>query len=357
MVRVVTAAGIGSLVGVLAMSSCSASTSQSPANHAKKKLTIGFAMPVLANPFWRSEADFATHVADQLGNTVVIVTDAQSDEGKQLQQVEDLISRGVDGLIVSPVTAAVGPAELKAAKNANIPIVFAERDPGFQADSYPGNGAVGFLGLSNVQGGEQTAAQLYKAGARKIVAMAGLKGSSVADGRVAGLQKFAQEHSDFKVLQVEYGAELQADGLKVTEAYLAAYPGPGFDGIWCYNDEEALGAATALTEAKVPPGKVKITGFDGTKEGAAAIASGVMLADSGGQFVSGGLGLVMLYDKINGHQPQKSYVQMVYLLIDASNVARYQIQFLDNTPAFDVRSLSLVYNPSATTADYKIVLK
>ena len=93
---------------------------------AAEKKVIGFAVPVLANPFWKQEVDFAKRVADELGGEL-IVEDANQDEAKQLQIMDNFASRKVDAIITAPVTTAVAPALIKAAGRANIPIFFAER--------------------------------------------------------------------------------------------------------------------------------------------------------------------------------------------------------------------------------------
>ncbi|HEX5595428.1 MAG TPA: sugar ABC transporter substrate-binding protein [Micromonosporaceae bacterium] len=343
-------------VGLAATGCSGGETKSGSGNGSDKQITIGFALPVLANPFWRKEADFAKYVGEQLGNVKVVIVDAESDEGKQVQQVESLISQGVDGIIASPVTQAVGPALLRAAEQADIPMVFAERNPGLKPEDYKGEAYVGYVGANGRQGATDAAEQLYKAGARRVVAMAGKKGSSVADERVGGLMEFAKNHLDFEVLQVQYDAELQAEGLKIAENYLSAYPGPGFDAVWCYNDEGALGTAQAIKQAGLQD-KVKITGFDGTAEATAAIINGEMLATAGGQFIDGGLALIMLYDAIHGKKPKNAYVEMPLLLIEPSNAAAYKEQFVDSLPQYDVKQLSQVFNESASTDDYKIELK
>ncbi len=191
---------------------------------------------------------------------------------------------------------------------------------------------------------------------REIVATTGTKGSSIAEDRLGGLQEFASKHPDFKVLQVQYGVELREDGIKATENYLSAYPGPGFDGIWNYDDGAAIGAAAALKQANLT-GKVHVTGFDAEADGAQAIKAGDILADSGGQFVDGGFTYIMAYDYLNGHEPKNPYVVMDYLLVTKDNVDKYIEQFGSGMPPYDVKKMSVTYNPNASTDDFKIAIQ
>ncbi len=348
--RITTAIGF-----ILASSSVLGGVQHASAAEQAKKVVIGFAVPVLANPFWKQEVDFAKHVADQLGGEL-IVEDASQDEAKQLQIMDNFASRKVDAIITAPVTTAVAPALIKAAGRAKIPIFFAERTPGFRPDPQKYPQYIGFVGADSHQGALATAKALYDAGARKIVATTGTKGSSIAEDRLGGLQEFASKHPDFKVLQVQYGVELREDGIKATENYLSAYPGPGFDGIWNYDDGAAIGAAAALKQANLT-GKVHVTGFDAEADGAQAIKAGDVLADSGGQFVDGGFTYIMAFDYLNGHKPKNPYVVMDYLLVTKDNVDKYIQQFGSGMPPYDVKKMSVTYNPGASTDDFKIAIQ
>jgi ABC-type sugar transport system substrate-binding protein len=325
------------------------------AETAKEKILIGMAVPVLANPFWKQEVDFAQRVADELGGEL-IVEDANQDEGKQLQIISNFASRKVDAIITAPVTTAVAPALIKAAGRANIPIFFAERTPGFKPDLEKYPQYIGFVGADSHQGALATAKALYDAGARKIVATTGTKGSSIAEDRIGGLKEFASQHPDFKVLQVQYGVELREDGIRATENYLSAYPGPGFDGIWNYDDGAAIGAAAALKQANLT-GKVLVTGFDAESDGAQAIKAGEVLADSGGQFIDGGFAYIMAFDYLNGHKPKNPYVVMDYLLVTKANVDKYIEQFGSGFPPYDIKKMSVTFTPEASTDAYKIEIQ
>jgi len=334
---------------------CSSALSVVDQAAAAEKKVIGFAVPVLANPFWKQEVDFAKRVADELGGEL-IVEDANQDEAKQLQIMDNFASRKVDAIITAPVTTAVAPALIKAAGRANIPIFFAERTPGFEPDPEKYPQYIGFVGADSHQGALATAKALYDAGARKIVATTGTKGSSIAEDRIGGLKEFASQHPDFEVLQIQYGVELREDGIKATENYLSAYPGPGFDGIWNYDDGAAIGAAAALKQANLT-GKVLVTGFDAEADGAQAIKAGDILADSGGQFIDGGFAYIMAFDYLNGHKPKKPYVVMDYLLVTKDNADKYIEQFGSGFPPYDIKKMSVTYNPDASTDDYKIAIQ
>ncbi len=319
------------------------------------EFTIGFNVPVLANPFWKQNVEFAEDAAEAVGASMV-VADANQDEAKQLKIMEDFAAQGVDAIVVAPVTTAVVPALIKAADNAKIPLVFAERTPGFEPDAEKHPSYIGFVGADSYQGAQATAQALYDAGRRRIVATTGTKGSSIAEDRLTGLLDFAEEHPDFEILQSQYGVELQDQGQTATENFLSTFPGPGFDGVWNYTDSAAVGSASAIQAADAGD-EVAVTGFDGQPDGAQAILDGTMLATAGGQFIDGAFATIIAFDYLNGHEPKTPYVVMDYLLITEENAADYIEQFGRGKPPYDLKNLSVTHNPDASTDDFVIAIQ
>ena len=316
---------------------------------------IAFDVPVAANPYWDLQVTYAEAAAEQLGFELV-VGDANSQEDTQINQVQSQIAGGVDGIVISPVTDSVGTTVLASAEQAGIPVVFMQRSPGLKPDDYDGSQYVGFVGTDDVQGGTLTAEALYEAGIRKVVAMTGAQGNSVAEDRIAGLTDFAAAHSDMTVLQQEFGNELREDGQQTMENLLSAYPGPGFDGVWAFNDETAIGAVRALSNAGSLE-NVAVTGMDGTPDGVQAILDGEILSGPGGGYVCGSYATVMLYDALNGNDPKSDFVLLPYVDISADNAEKFKTDFLGNPSGLDFRALSATYTEGASTDDYVITLE
>ena len=312
-------------------------------------------MPLISNPYWKLIQDFAVGAAGTLG--VELITDqADSDESKQISIIEGLISRGVDGLVIGPVSDTVGATVLTAAEAANIPVVFMQRSPGVKQADYDGDAFVGFVGTADVAGGETAAQTLYDSGARKWVAMTGSQGNSVAEDRLKAAQDFVAEHPDVELLQFQYGNEARDAGRTTVENFLSAFPGPGFDGIYSFNDEGALGAVQAL-EAANALSKVKITAIDGTTDAVAAVNDGDLLVTVGGGYACGAFALVELFDYINGHPPKTPEYNLPLLAVTEDNAQAYTDQVLNGMSTYDFKAVSAVYTPGASTDDYEIVLK
>jgi ABC-type sugar transport system substrate-binding protein len=329
----------------------SAAVSAAPA---KKNPTIGFVVPLISNPYWKLMQDFAKGAAGQLG-IKLLTAQANSDESTEINIVEGWIASKVDGIVVGPVSDKVGQTVLRDAQKAKIPVTFMQRQPGVQPSDYPKNIYVGYVGTDDSAGGKLAAEALYASGARKWVAMTGDPGNSVAVQRLQAATDFVTAHPDVKILKTQFGNEARATGQKTAEDFLAALPGPGFDGIFSFNDEGALGAIQALKNSGKLD-KVKIVALDGTVDAVTAVANGELLTTVGGGYACGAFALVELYDAINGHAPDQQIINIPLLPITKDNVKAYQDQVLNGMNSYDFKAVSSTYTPGANTSLYKITL-
>jgi ABC-type sugar transport system substrate-binding protein len=335
-----------------AVTSASGAAVSAPAT--KKNPTIGFVVPLISNPYWKLMQDFAKGAAGALG-IKLLTAQANSDESTEINIVEGWIASKVDGIVVGPVSDKVGQTVLRDAQKAKIPVTFMQRQPGVQPGDYPKDIYVGFVGTNDSDGGKLAAEALYASGARKWVAMTGDQGNSVAVQRLQAATDFVAAHPDVKILKTQFGNEARASGQKTVENFLAALPGPGFDGIFSFNDEGALGAIQTLKNAGKLD-KVKITALDGTVDAVTAVANGELLTTVGGGYACGAFALVELYDAINGHAPDQQIVNIPLLPITKDNVKAYQDQVLNGMSSYDFKSVSSTYTPGANTSLYKITL-
>lgn len=317
--------------------------------------TIGFVVPLISNPYWKLIQDFAVGAAGTLG--ITLLTDqADSDESKQISIIEGLISQGVNGLVVGPVSDKVGATILADAETANIPVVFMQRPPGVDFATYTGKQFIGFVGTDDAGGGTTASQILYDAGARKWVAMGGAQGNGVSEARLAAANDFAAAHPDMQILQTQAGNEARDAGQTTMENFLSAMPGPGFDGVYSFNDEGAMGAVQALKSAGVTTDQVKVVGIDGTTDAVAAVLSGDLVTTVGGGYACGAFALTELYDYLNGFPVTQPVYNLPLLPVTKDNAQAYTDQVLNGMATYDFKSVSAVYTPGATQADYKIVL-
>ncbi|SMO52962.1 D-xylose ABC transporter substrate-binding protein [Melghirimyces algeriensis] len=96
------------------------------AGSADDEIVIGFSMDTLEEERWRKDRDLFVKKAEELGAKVNVQA-ANSDDAVQLSQVEQLITQGVDVLVVVPHNAEAAAAIVEKAHDADIPVISYDR--------------------------------------------------------------------------------------------------------------------------------------------------------------------------------------------------------------------------------------
>ena len=245
------------------------------ASCAKKsdKTVIGFSQMENNNPWRIAETNSIKDEAQKRGQKFdLVVTDAQGQTAKQVSDVEDLIARRVNVILLAPREfEGLAPA-LQAAKKAKIPVFLIDREAAGKA----GEDYVAFLGSNFVEQGKRAAEWLIKAtnGKAGIVELTGTAGASVARDRAEGFKEALKASPDMKIIASQTGDFSRALGQKVMENIIQSQ-GAAITAVYAHNDEMALGAIQALKAAGRTPGKdVTIVSIDGEKAALEAIIKG-----------------------------------------------------------------------------------
>ena len=96
------------------------------ADSSKKKIKIGLSMDSLRVERWRKDRDIFIAEAKKLG-AEVIVQSADGDERRQNQQAENLITQGVDVLVVIPKDSVAAAQIVKSAHEEGIKVIAYDR--------------------------------------------------------------------------------------------------------------------------------------------------------------------------------------------------------------------------------------
>ena len=229
---------------------------------------IGFSISTLSNPFFVTMEQGARSMAEQLGVDITI-TDAADNVATQMSDVEDLLTAGIDVLLINPVDSATAALIVNDALDAGIPVIAVGRAvDGADIDT--------FIYVNNI------AAALYATeffidaigeGA-SVAVLEGVPGASSAIDRLDGFMQAAEGRLEIATsLTANFN---RVEGLNVTENILQAHP--DIVGIFAMNDEMGLGAIEAALAAGRQPGEdIFITGFDATADALAAVQAGTML--------------------------------------------------------------------------------
>ncbi|MDD7464226.1 MAG: D-ribose ABC transporter substrate-binding protein [Anaerococcus sp.] len=229
-----------------------------------KDFTVGVSISTLNNPFFISLKEGVESKAEEEGLKVVI-SDAQNDSSTQSNQIEDLITQGVDLIIINPVdSTAVSPSVI-AANDADIPVICVDRG------SDEGE-VLSFISSDNIEGGKMAGEYILeniKEG-DKVAQLEGIPGASSTRERGQGFEEATKDKIDLVASQTANFD--RAEGLTVMENMIQA--NPDIKAVFCQNDEMALGAAEALS------GKddIIIVGFDGNEDAISAVKEGKLSA-------------------------------------------------------------------------------
>jgi ribose transport system substrate-binding protein len=240
-------------------------TSEKQASNDEPK-KVGLVLSTLNNPFFVDLKTGAEEKAAELGYELVVL-DSENDPAKELSNVEDLITQGVDLILINPADSdAVGNAVKQANMN-DIPVITLDRGA---SDGE----VVTHIASDNVAGGvlagNYIKEQLGAEG--KVVELEGIAGTSAARDRGKGFNQ-AIEGTDIEVVAKQTANFDRTEGLNVMENILQGQE--TIDAVFAHNDEMALGAMVAV---KASGRDIMVVGFDATGDALESIEAGEMSA-------------------------------------------------------------------------------
>lgn len=237
-----------------------------------RKILIGLSQPNVEHPYRVAGVKAAREWARMHPEVELIVTDGRRDSAKQLADVEDLISRKVDIIVIAPNDAKALAPIGERAKRAGIPIVTFDRELAVPEDQVAAH-----IGSDNVEMGRIAARYLARRleGRGLIIHLEGTPGASATIDRKKGFEEEIGKYPGIKVVANLVGHYRRHEALQVMEDALTAHP--KIDAVYSHNDEMALGAIQAL-EARGRAKGVLVLGMDGSSVALEAIEKGRLTA-------------------------------------------------------------------------------
>jgi ribose transport system substrate-binding protein len=227
----------------------------------------------LTNPFWNAVRVGADKAGKDLGVTIEHAAPTKPDNiEEQTRQVEDWIVRKPDGFVFVPVDYKALVPTIQKVNKAGIPlVVFNNRMTDIEQVTYVGSD-------DETIGYEITKYMLTSMGGKgKIIHIDGVPAAITAQNRKKGFDRALKEFPQVELLASQPGNYRRLPAVQVFENLMQRFP--QIDGVFCANDDMAVGVAEAL-EAAGRGGKTKVVGIDAIPDGAAAILSGKMLASA-----------------------------------------------------------------------------
>ena len=276
---------IGAIViGSALVAACGGGTSPAPstagqssapsapaASAAADKTVIGFSQ-ANGGDEWR--VNQTNNVRDncqkEIPGAEVIVTDAQGDDAKQSADIDDMIARGVDALLLTPNTAAALTPAAKRALDAKIPVVTLDRGVDVEVTQHIGadNKLIGKTAA------EYVSKTILKGAGGKVIEIQGTTGASATVDRNEQFVAWLKANDPKVEIVASQTADYKRDqALVVMNDFLQRF-GPGeANVVYTHNDAMALGVVQALETA----GRLKeftVVGIDGQNEAIQAIKDG-----------------------------------------------------------------------------------
>jgi D-xylose transport system substrate-binding protein len=233
---------------------------------------IGLSMDTLKEERWQADRDLFVQKAGELGADVEVQS-ANSNDTRQLADVEALITRGVDALVIIPHDAAAMAKAVNLAHAAGIPVLSYDRlITGCDLDLY--------ITFDNVKVGELQASflaeRLPASGKLRLLRIYGSKTDNNAKLFKQGQDNVLQPliaAGKVEVLHEDWADDWKPENAKKIINAAITKLGPNFDAILASNDGTAGGAIQALTEEGIQ-GKILVTGQDADLAACQRIAQG-----------------------------------------------------------------------------------
>lgn len=297
---------------------------------AAEEYQIAYLTPGLNVPFWKYLSDgikqaAATDAAKSGAKITVTDYDSQNSAATQLQNAQDVITAGVDLIIISPTDSSSAPEVLELAAENKVPVVIA--DIGTDSGDF-----VSFVISSNESGA-------YDAGKVLMSTMAdkGWKGGDVlmitisqarlnGQNRTKGFTR-AVEEAGGKIVQFleskDYNrAEAQTQASDMISA------NPDAHGFFAQHDEAALGSEAAIEESG-KANDIVLASFDGSPESVELIKQGKIVAAAMQQPVlMGRISAEVGLKHLRGEQVEKQ-TEVPTILVTPQNVKDLEAKLAD----------------------------
>jgi D-xylose transport system substrate-binding protein len=230
---------------------------------------IGFSMDTLKEERWQRDKQLVEQRAKEIGASLDVQV-ANGDDAVQTKQADNMLTKGVDVLIVAPHNGEIAASIVEAAHRKGIPVIAYDRlIRDSDVDLYISHQVER---MGEMQG--EYALKHVPKGNYVLI------GGSPTDYNAILLRKGqmnilkpAVDRGDVKIISDQFAREWKAEeALRITEDALTR-TGNKIDAIVASNDGTAGGAISAL-EAAGLAGKVLVTGQDAQKDAVQRIVKG-----------------------------------------------------------------------------------
>ena len=236
---------------------CGSSSSEGSGEDGTPPLEIAVVPKGTTHEFWKAIHAGAEKAAAEFGVEVIWQGPQKEDDRQlQIQVVQNLISRGVDAIVLAPLDSRSMARPVEAAVARGIPVVII--DSGLESDAQSS-----FIASNNYEGGRIGGKYLAEAigGKGKVVLLRYQEGSASTTNRERGFLDALNEYAPDAELLIDnmYAGATMAKALQVSQNILNRFT--EIDAIFTPNESATQGMLRAL-ETSGRTGDVMFVGFD-----------------------------------------------------------------------------------------------
>jgi ribose transport system substrate-binding protein len=238
---------------------------------------VALIMKTLNNEFFQTMERGGREAAKEIGVKLRVESISRETAAEeQAQRVEAMVGQNVAAILIAPSDSKSLVKPLLLANKAGIPIINIDNPLDAETVKAQGLELVSYIGTDNVKGAYMSTKELIRAlgGEGKVVMLEGIRAADNAQKRRQGFLKAIGE-TNGKVIELYHDtANWETEqAYNVFATILQNYP--DMDGLFCANDNMALGAIRAI-ETAGKTGKILVAGFDNLKAAQEEIMKGTL---------------------------------------------------------------------------------
>jgi ABC-type sugar transport system substrate-binding protein len=338
-------------------------TNTSIANEKTWNITL-FSAGADDSGFWGSVHDFSQTVANDLKIKLTIVYNKEGNYLSYFNSIKESLDNGPkpDAIIIVPFRTMVKQM-LELTEKRQIPMMFYNTtmskrlrqqlgEPRQKYQYYLGDVIGDDFGM-----GYQLANYLiehakitFNISNVNVVGISGSRLTLDSFSRNNGLKKAISEHNA-TLLQVVFASWSPEEAYQKTNTLLERHKDVHV--VWAASDLMAFHANKAVKESKRV---ASVGGIDWSHDGLMHVASGELVASSGGHFTTAGYSLILLFDYLNGKDfNDRGQVQYVIKagVIHQGNIEQYNKYLISKDwRKTDFKQYSKIYNPNIIHYDF-----
>lgn len=239
---------------------------------AKDAPKIGVSFQEMNNPYFIVMNEEVASFAQLFGkDTKVYVADARHDVAKQIGDIEDMVQKGINILIINPTDSEGVRSAVEAAKKKGVTVVSVDAQAA---------GVDAFVGSKNYDAGVLACEALIKeiGGSGEVAILDGIAVVPILE-RVRGCKDALAKAPEVKMVDIQNGRQERDISVGVAENMMQSHP--NLKGIFSVNDGGSMGVLAAIEGSGK---KVVLTSVDGAPEAVKAIQAGGAFKATAAQF-------------------------------------------------------------------------